>query len=125
MGNKNLYQALRLFERMEFDESSGDEDPVFILAGNVPDYRHRLPDDWKVCVPLGSHGGTRVMLYRPRGFDIDTHNGEIRIHDGTLFDDENGDTEFTITVPFGDIITGRLLNRAGYVGDDFETIFRE
>ena len=116
----------QLAEQMAFfadliDESRWQNvpDPVFILAGSIPDYSHRLPPGYHICTHLGKHLGMDFILYSPRAFEI--QDGTLTLIEGTL-DSEEGECEFEVKISLGEIKQSYFFNRAGYEGKELHTL---
>ena len=120
MNHERIERVMTLFRKRWDHDYDEDMDPAFILAGDVPDYSHRLPSHYLVCVPLGTHGGVRFVYYSPRAFSVD--DGEIKIHDGTLDGAKEGDVEFTVTVDTDGVVDSHILHEAGYDGPPLHTV---
>lgn len=107
-----IQRRLKFFGRLDNET----EDPAFILAGAVPDYQHRLPPEYNVCVRLGSHFGVPLVYYSPRQFEVDEERRTVTLHDGTLDGDSDGEVEFSVTIDAANIVASLMLNPAGYTG---------
>lgn len=118
--HERLERVLGLFTKNWRTDYNDNEDPAFILAGDVPDYSDRLPDDYRVCVHLGTHGGADIVYYSPRAFTVD--GTTLKIFEGHLGTSECGESEFSVKVDGDDIVNSVLLNPAGYHGDELHEL---
>ena len=116
----------KLAEQMAFfadliDESRWEDvpDPVFILAGSLPDYSHRLPAGYHTCTPLGEHLGMDFILYSPRAFEI--QNGTLKLIEGTL-NSETSEFKFETLINLDGIKQSHFINRAGYEGEELHKL---
>jgi len=116
----------QLTEQMAFfadliDESQWQNisDPVFILAGSIPDYSHRLPPGYHTCTPLGKHLGMDFILYSPRAFEI--RDSTLILIDGTLNSKER-ECEFEVEISLDGIKQSYFFNRAGYEGEELHKL---
>jgi hypothetical protein len=101
----------RILDKSHFESIT---DPAFILAGAVPDFSHRLPDDYRTCVHLGTHDRVDFVLYTPRAFHID--GSQLVITEGTLDDAKDGETEFEIKIESENIVDSTILSPTNYDG---------